>query len=1115
MATISGRVVFDRDRSATISAGDSGLANIPVVLQNVDTTQRLTILTDDDGYYTFLNVPNGNYRIVESYGTSGGSPTPGDFLNAVAGAIPPGVNPPITAADNPPPGSTNLDSVTPDTLLVTVSGTALTNLNFFNGPVIYTPVEAILDPCAIISGDNLISAADNGTFGSFEQGTPANTGAPTEPYPGVTPGFTYVLPNPDIFAPMGGEYTVQNIMNNSMSAQIGAWWRIADHTVGNETGRFMVVNGFDPGAVFFRDTVTVQPNTNYLFTSWILNLFKVNGYPNPELGVRILGENGDVLYNATLGALIPVNVNAPEWKQIGSVINSQNNTSLTVEFLSEGSEVIGNDYAIDDISFNEILEPRFVPVKTVDRQTANVGETVNYTVTFTNTCQSPLTDVYFQDTIPNGLAFVSGSVVVNGTTDPGADPNAGFVLPDVPGGETVTVEFAALVTEIPTPNPALNSANITYSYTPIEGGIPGIFNETSNEVPVEVSTLADIFVVKTAAPSPAIPGNMLTYTVTVANAGPSASENVVLTDDIPSSLSNAEYSTNGGGTFAPWSGSLALGSLAAGENRTILVRGTLSPSASGQIVNTAVVSSSTPDPDPDNNTSTDVTPVEPSADLSVVKTANPSPIFAGEVITYTLDIQNAGPSVAVNTDLADQLAAGLLNAEFSTNGGATWVPFNGTIFLGNLQPGSFQQLLIRATVPAYADESLSNTAVVSSGTPDPNPDNNTSTVVTPVIPAEPSADLSVVKSSDPNPVQPGAMLTYTLTISNAGPDAAQNIVLTDTIPAGLLNAEFSLNSGVTWQPWSGSYVLGTLAAGGSIVVLIRAVICATASVSIVNTAVVSSDTPDPDTTNNTSTNITNISTEADLSVSKTAQPAVAAAGELLTYTVTVTNNGRDDAQNVIVYDEIPPELENVQFSIDGGATWNIWTNPYLLGELAAGQSRTVLIRGTVTRSACGMISNTAVATSTTPDLNPDNNTDTDNTPVQGGERGADLSIQKSAYPNQAIRGQYLTYTLAIANSGPETAEQVEVSDLLPDELCNPIVSVDGGSSWSKWEGSLTIGDLAANSSVSILVAGIVSQCAKGCIYNTGTVCSQTHDPNLSNNTSSATVNVWNCCSCKR
>ena len=57
---------------------------------------------------------------------------------------------------------------------------------------------------------------------------------------------------------------------------------------GNETGRMIIVNGFNPGSVFFRDTVAVQPNTNYLFTAWIMNLFKVTGYPNPELSVRIL-----------------------------------------------------------------------------------------------------------------------------------------------------------------------------------------------------------------------------------------------------------------------------------------------------------------------------------------------------------------------------------------------------------------------------------------------------------------------------------------------------------------------------------------------------------------------------------------------------------------------------------------------------------------------------------------------------------------------------------------------------------------------------------------------------------------------------------------------------------
>ena len=59
MATISGRVIFDRNRSASISSGDSGIANIPVVLQNIATNARLTVLTDSNGNYSFINVPDG------------------------------------------------------------------------------------------------------------------------------------------------------------------------------------------------------------------------------------------------------------------------------------------------------------------------------------------------------------------------------------------------------------------------------------------------------------------------------------------------------------------------------------------------------------------------------------------------------------------------------------------------------------------------------------------------------------------------------------------------------------------------------------------------------------------------------------------------------------------------------------------------------------------------------------------------------------------------------------------------------------------------------------------------------------------------------------------------
>lgn len=730
MANISGRVIFDRDRSATVSAGDSGLADIPVVLQNISTTERLTVLTDSNGDYMFVNVPNGDYRIVESYGTPGGTATPGDFAAAAAGSVPQGMNPPISAAVNPPAGSTNLDSVTPDTLLVTVSGTDLDNQNFLNGPVIYTPIQEILDPCAIVSGNNLIDAADGGTFGSFLPGTPANTGAPTEPYPGVTPDFTYVLPNPAVFAPFGGEYTVQNIMNNSMSAEIGAWWRIADHTAGNETGRMMIVNGSDPGAVFFRDVVAVQPNTNYLFTAWILNLFKVNGYPDPELGVRVLDQNGGILYSATLGTLIPVNVNAPEWKQIGSVINSQGNTSLTVEFLSEGPEVIGNDYAIDDISLNEILIPKFIPVKSVDRTHANVGETVTYTVTLENTCSSPLTNLFFRDTVPDGLAFVPGSVIVNGTAEPGADPGTGFALPDVLGGETVTVIFKALVEEVPVPNPALNSASVNYSYTPVEGGIPGEFTVVSNEVPVEVGALADISVIKTGAPSPVEPGELLTYTITVTNQGPGDAVNAILYDAVPPELTGVQFSVNGGATWSPWVDPHILGLIPGGQSRVILIRGTVVSSACGTISNTAVAVSDTPDPDPANNTSTVNTPVETGAgaDLSIRKTAYPNPAVRCKLLTYTLTVSNAGPETAQQVEVTDRLPEELNRPSYSLDYGQTWSLWDGSLAIDSIEAGSTVTILIRGTVSECARGCIGNTAAVSSATPDPNPSNNTDSV---------------------------------------------------------------------------------------------------------------------------------------------------------------------------------------------------------------------------------------------------------------------------------------------------------------------------------------------------------------------------------------------------
>ncbi|RUT55598.1 fimbrial isopeptide formation D2 domain protein [Clostridium botulinum] len=1024
MATISGRVVFDRDRSATINAGDSGIANVPVVLQNTATDVRLVVLTDTNGNYSFINVPNGDYRIVQFFGTPGGVPTPGDFNNAVVGPVPVGTNPPISFASDPPPGSTNLDSLTPDTLLVTVTGVDLTNENFLDGPVIYTPIQNILDPCVSVSNVNLINVADNGTFGLFPPGTPANTGAPVEPYPGVTPDFTYVLPDPTKFTPIGGEYTVQNIMTNAMSNEIGAWWRIADHTTGNETGRMMVVNGFNPGAIFFRDVVSVQPNTNYLFSSWILNLFKVIGYPNPELGVRILASNGDVLYSATLWAQIPVNTNAPEWKQIGTVINSQNNTSLTVEFLSEGPQVIGNDYAIDDVALNEVQVPLFTPVKTISTPVANVGETVTYTVTLENTCTSPLTNVFFKDNIPNGLLFVAGSVIVNGVSEGSFDPNVGFTIPNIPGGSTATITFDAVVNAVPTPNPAINTATINYSYTPVEGGIENNFTVDSNTVPLEVrAVVADVGVIKTGSPNPVMSGETLTYTIDVSNLGPGDAQNVVLTDTIPPEITGAEFSTDGGVTFSPWPGSFNIGTLLNQETRTILIRGTVASVAPGFITNTAEVTSTTPDPNLSNNTSTSFIEVNESteeADVGVFKSVGLNPVPAGEVVVFPIRVSNFGPADAQNIVLTDTIPPEITGAEFSEDGGSTFSPWTGSLVIETLLNGETRDILIRGTVSPTAAGIISKTATVTSTTPDPNPSNNTSTVDVEVL-APVVADVSVVKTASPNPVMAGELLTYTINVTNFGPSSAENVVLTDVISPEITGAEFSTNGGETFSPWPGSLNIGTLPASKTKTILIRGIVSPTATGIISNTATVTSTTPDPNPNNNTSTVevevIPVVLGEADVSVVKTASPNPVAPGEAdvsvvktaspnpvapeeadvsvvktaitkrvrpgdtVVYTIVVSNAGPAAAQNAVVTDTIPPEIIRPEVSINGGLTFSPWPGSFDIGTLPAGASITIIIRGKVVSSSTKCkcittITNTAKVTSTTPDPNLNNNTST-------------------------------------------------------------------------------------------------------------------------------------------
>jgi uncharacterized repeat protein (TIGR01451 family) len=174
-----------------------------------------------------------------------------------------------------------------------------------------------------------------------------------------------------------------------------------------------------------------------------------------------------------------------------------------------------------------------------------------------------------------------------------------------------------------------------------------------------------------------------------------------------------------------------------------------------------------------------------------------------------------------------------------------------------------------------------------------------------------SSDLSIVKTSSPNPVEVNTAHTYTLTISNGGPDEATNVTVTDILPASFTIGTITPSQG-TCSPLVGTTLtcnLGTIANGGNATVTIEATPTQTGIIS--NTAVVSGDQPDPDPTDNSSTESTTVEgsgtepTEADLSVTKTSSPNPVIVNQELTYTITVTNLGPDPVADAEVVDTLP------------------------------------------------------------------------------------------------------------------------------------------------------------------------------------------------------------------
>lgn len=232
----------------------------------------------------------------------------------------------------------------------------------------------------------------------------------------------------------------------------------------------------------------------------------------------------------------------------------------------------------------------------------------------------------------------------------------------------------------------------------------------------------------------------------------------------------------------------AMPGLAPGEERVVSVT-VRAPTRQAHVLSTAsILGEPGNDTRLDNNTDTVTTWVElepPTADLFVQK-LGPATAQSGRQATYNLVVHNNGPDAAESVRVTDLLPNGVsvasLPEECTASGPVV------TCDLGRMEPfGTTRQISLVATLPTEPGPVTNHAEVRDLGGPvDPFPANDSSLVTTNVT-AEPppsGADLAMSKAG-PALVRPGAGFSYSLVVTNNGPDDATGVVVTDPLPAGV------------------------------------------------------------------------------------------------------------------------------------------------------------------------------------------------------------------------------------------------------------------------------------------------------------------------------------------
>jgi len=567
-------------------------------------------------------------------------------------------------------------------------------------------------------------------------------------------------------------------------------------------------------------------------------------------------------------------------------------------------------------------------------------------------------------------------------------------------------------------NGLTTTANANFGASP---GLPGISAIPFSILPGADSTyscFADLAVTDSGTPNPVSPGGNITYTQVVTNNGPGRAENVVFSQAIPASTTYQSIVIPAGWTCPtlPAVGSsggnivCTRPALASGGSSSFTVVVQAHPGTPvGYIVSdTVTVSSSTEDPNLSNNQATATTNVTGPlvADMAVTVTGPPT-VIQGAALASPLTVSNGGGATAAAAKLTVAVPANSTFVSMTTPAGWTCTaPIAGVVTCtpsgGTLASGGSANFTMNLTASGASGSTVTITPTVSTTTAESTTANNTATAST-VIRATNTADIGVTVTPSATQTEVGDVVQFLETVTNNGPTATNATVVTHTVPANTTFVSITPPAGWTCTPPAvgapaGTAIpcstTGTLASGASTQFITKFLVNngVAAGTNITDTVSVNpvslpAGVTDSDPSNNSASGVSVVraANTADLAIVKTDSPDPIGQGQLVTYTLTVTNNGPELGTGVTVADALPvASVDYISAQPSQGTC--TFTTPNLscaLGSLAVGGTATVSVIVQVKAAVAGgtVISNTATVSGTKTDPVAANNSSTTTTTV--------------------------------------------------------------------------------------------------------------------------------------